>query len=89
MPITRRPLIILAMFLLVVGVWQIGEGSWIYAKARFAQYLLERAWSRTQDGETAVKPWPWADTYPVARLRAPSLHIDVIALNGAYGRTLA
>jgi sortase A len=36
-----------------------------------------------------VKPWPWADTYPVAKLTVPSLHIDLIVLNGAYGRTLA
>lgn len=87
--ITPRPLFIMTVFLLAVGVWEIGQGSWIYAKAGLAQYLLERAWSRTQDGETAVKPWPWADTYPIARLKAPSLNIDLIALNGAYGRTLA
>jgi sortase A len=70
-------------------LWQIGEGSWIYAKARLAQYLLQRAWSRTLAGETTVKPWPWADTWPVARLTVPSKHIDLIILNGAYGRTLA
>ena len=61
----------------------------MYAKARLAQYLLQRAWSRTLAGETAVKPWPWADTFPVAKLIVPSMHIDLIVLNGAYGRTLA
>ena len=86
---THRPFAMLTVLVLAVGVWQIGEGSWIYAKARLAQYLLQRAWSRTLHGETAAKPWPWADTYPVARLTVPSLRIDLIVLNGAYGRTLA
>ena len=82
-------LAVLIACLLAGGVWQIGEGSWIYAKARLAQLLLQRAWSRTLAGETAVKPWPWADTWPVARLLVPSQHIDQIVLEGAYGRTLA
>jgi sortase A len=86
---TPRPLVILTAFLLAVGLWQVGEGSWIYAKARLAQYLLQRAWSRTLGGETTARPWPWADTYPVAKLRVPSMDIDLIVLNGAYGRTLA
>lgn len=79
----------LAMCLLIVGLWQIGEGSWIYAKARLAQLLLQRAWSRSLAGETHVKPWAWADTWPVARLTVPTMRIDLIVLNGAYGRTLA
>jgi sortase A len=74
---------------LAVGMWKIGEGSWIYAKARLAQVLLERAWTRALAGETQVTPWPWADTWPVGRLRVPSEHIDLIVLSGAYGRTLA
>ena len=86
---TSCTLLILPVCLLAVGLWQIGEGSWIYAKARLAQYLLQRAWSRTLAGETAAKPWPWADTYPVAKLTVPSMHIDLIVLNGAHGRTLA
>jgi len=36
-----------------------------------------------------VKPWPWADTWPIARLIVPTLGIDQIVLEGAYGRTLA
>ena len=79
----------LLVCLLAIGLWQIGEGSWIYAKAGLAQHLLQRAWSRTLAGETNSKPWPWADTWPVARLVVPSQHIDQIVLEGAYGRTLA
>ena len=86
---TPRTLTALTVCLLAVGLWQIGEGSWIYAKAGLAQLLLHRAWSRTLAGEAHVKPWPWADTWPVARLIVPTHHIDLIVLNGAYGRTLA
>ena len=86
---TSLSLAALMVCLLAVGLWQIGEGSWIYAKARLAQLLLQRAWSRTLAGEANVKPWPWADTWPVARLVVPSLGIDQIVLEGAYGRTLA
>jgi sortase A len=86
---TPRTLTALIVCLLALGGWQLGEGSWIYAKAGLAQHLLQRAWSRTLAGETGVKPWPWADTWPVARLIVPSQHIDQIVLEGAYGRTLA
>lgn len=84
-----RTLTALTGCLLTVGLWQLGEGSWIYAKAGLAQQLLQRAWSRTLAGDTNVKPWPWADTWPVARLLVPSQDIDQIVLEGAYGRTLA
>ena len=75
--------------LVAVGVWQLGHGAWIHAKARLAQHLLQRAWARTLAGETDVKPWPWADTWPVARLRVPAHGVDLILLDGVSGRTLA
>ena len=84
-----RPFAILMGLLFSFGLWQIGEGSWIYAKARLAQLLLQRAWNRALAGEVAPKPWPWADTWPVARLIVPGQHVDLIVLEGAYGRTLA
>lgn len=86
---TPRRLTALMVCLLTIGLWQLGEGSWIYAKAGLAQHLLQRAWSRTLAGDTNGKPWPWADTWPIARLIVPSHHIDQIVLEGAYGRTLA
>ncbi|MEK7762704.1 MAG: class GN sortase [Nitrospirota bacterium] len=86
---TLRTLVALTTCLLVVGMWQLGEGSWVYAKAGLAQHLLQRAWSRILAGEADAKPWPWADTWPVARLMVPSQRIDQIVLEGAYGRTLA
>jgi sortase A len=88
--VSRRVLARVALSLLVaIGLWQLGQGGWIYLKARLAQHLLQRAWARTLRGETAAKPWPWADTWPVARLRAPAHGVDLIVLAGASGRTLA
>src|SRR5690606_2466574 len=51
--------------------------------------LLQRAWSETLAGGTRIRPWPWADTWPVARLTAPEHGIDLIVLAGATGRTMA
>jgi sortase A len=73
----------------VIGLWELGHGAWIHAKARLAQLLLQRAWERTLRGEAAAKPWPWADTWPVARLRVPAHGVDLIVLSGVSGRTLA
>jgi len=41
------------------------------------------------NGDALHRPWPWADTGPVARLRVPDLGVDEIVLAGASGRTLA
>ena len=78
-----------AVVLAAVGVWELGHGMWIHAKAQLAQRLLQRAWERTLDGESGAKPWPWADTWPVARLRVPAHGVDLIVLAGVSGRTLA
>ena len=85
----RRAGIALVVALLGVAAWHIGQGVWIYAKARLAQHLLQRAWARTRAGDRVVKPWPWADTWPVARLRVPAHDVDLIVLDGVSGRTLA
>jgi sortase A len=77
------------LVLVGVGVWQVGHGAWIYAKANLAQHLLQRAWMRTLAGESGVRPWPWADTWPVARVRVPAHGADLIVLDGVSGRTLA
>lgn len=83
-------LINLGIFALaVIGFWNFGQGAYIYAKAQLAQYLLEDAWEKTLAGSTSVNPWPWSDTYPVARLRVPSRNVDQIVLAGVSGRTLA
>ncbi len=75
--------------LLIAGVLSTGEGARIYLKAILAQLLLETAWSQTLAGRARTKPWPWADTWPVARLRAPAQRQNLIVLAGASGSALA
>ena len=85
----RQARVALAALGLGVGAWQLGSGAWIHAKALVAQHLLRDAWSRAVAGAERPKPWPWADTYPVARLRVPAHGIDRIVLGGASGESLA
>ncbi len=75
--------------LLLAALALFGRGAFIYAKASVAQVLLMRAWVRTVGGQRLVKPWPWADTWPVALLRAPGARRPIVVLAGASGRTLA
>lgn len=79
----------LALACLVFAAWHGGQAAWLHAKAGLGQHLLARAWDETRDAGTAVKPWPWADTHPIARLRAPAQDVDLLVLEGANGRTLA
>jgi sortase A len=75
--------------LLCLGFWQLGQGAYIPAKAWLAQELMVRAWLHSNaDGNRHV-PWPWADTWPVARLSAKSGDINLVILAGGSGRTLA
>jgi sortase A len=75
--------------LLCLGFWQLGQGAYIPAKAWAAQELMQRAWQRSENGEEQSAPWPWADTWPVARLSARSGEVELIVLEGGSGRTLA
>ena len=79
----------LALLLVIASVACFGNALYIHAKAELAQVLLHYAWARTPASGEPVKPWPWADTYPVARLIAPAQHADVLVLAGASGRSLA
>ena len=53
-----------ALVLATAGAILFGQGIYIHAKAMLAQVLLERAFAETITTGRAVKPWPWADTWP-------------------------
>ena len=82
-----RGLICLALF--AVASWNGAAAAAIKAKAVLAQHLLQRAWQQRQAGEPAPRPWPWADTWPVARLHFDSAETELIVLSDASGRSLA
>jgi sortase A len=75
--------------LLCLGFWQFGQGAYIPAKAWVAQELMNRAWQRAEGGTRQPAPWPWADTWPVARLSARQGDVELVVLEGGSGRTLA
>jgi sortase A len=85
----RRVATAVSTLLVVLGAVETARGLWIPAKAQLAQILMHRAWIRAQAGEAESKPWPWADTWPVARLRLPEHGADLIVLAGASGATMA
>lgn len=78
---------LLVVLVLATGVWQFGQGIWIHAKAQLAQFLISQAWQQTLIRHAPVKPWPWADTWPVARLRWQD-DVDLFVLAGINGAAL-
>ncbi|MFO1413585.1 MAG: class GN sortase [Burkholderiales bacterium] len=85
----KRAWTLVIALLVVTGSLAFGQGAYIYAKAGLAQALLQSAWARERATGVPARPWPWADTHPVARLTAPALGEEVLVLAGATGRTLA
>jgi len=79
----------LSVLALVVGTGLLLYGGYIPAKAWLAQLLLDAAWERQLAGNGRSRPWPWADTVPLARLRQPRLGVDQVVLDGSSGRVLA
>ncbi|HEU4624448.1 MAG TPA: class GN sortase [Steroidobacteraceae bacterium] len=87
-----------------IGVLALLQAGWIEVKAYGAQALIEAAWQRNRLGALHARPWPWADTTPVARLTVlerdprstamPPEHAvargaPLIVLEGSSGRNLA
>jgi len=77
-----------------IGVVCLAEATWMRAKASLAQVLIERAWGLAQVGTLSPKPWPWADTTPIAKLELPSHESgfqtnQLMVLDGVSPRNLA
>lgn len=62
------------------SVWQFTSNSLITVQNVVARGLLHTAWVRTQSSGHQVKPWPWAETVPVARLSIPILNTKHVVL---------
>ena len=75
--------------LALAGSMLVGQGAWIHAKAMLAQVLLNRAFAQTIATGHPVKPWSWADTWPIARIEVPRLGVSEIVLAGSSGQALA
>jgi sortase A len=81
---------LLAVFVLAIaGAVLFGQGIYIHAKAMLAQVLLQHAFAETIATGHAVKPWPWADTWPEARITVARIRASAIVLAGSSGQALA
>ncbi|HEV7878337.1 class GN sortase [Bradyrhizobium sp.] len=78
-----------ALVFVLAGLVLFGQGAYIHAKALLAQVLLQRAFAATIAGGHYVKPWSWADTWPIARIEVKRLHASAIVLAGSSGQALA
>ena len=88
---------VIIVLLLSLSLWQLASAGWIQGKAIIAQQLLNYAWQQTLNDSqnknvqkgSINKPWPWADTWPVAKLLVPGHSIEQIILAGDSGNSLA
>src|SRR6201982_176956 len=80
---------LIPLLLAVAGLILLGQGTHNPARALLAQWRLERAFSETIATGRDVKPWSWADTWPVARIEVKRLSASAIVLAGSSGQALA
>lgn len=73
----------------LAGLMLIGKGFYMKAKAEVSQVLLKHSFEAQLQGETDVKPWPWADFSTEAEITAPRIGKTAIVLSGASGEALA
>jgi len=78
----RVLLVILAMALMVNALW-------IPIKGKLSQYLIRISWQHYEKTGDVIKPWPWADTHPIAMMSFPRLEESIVILNGGDETTLA
>lgn len=75
---------------LLIAAAQFAGAGLIQAKALLAPVLIDGAWQYAlNEGGGRHRPWPWADTWPVARLRVPEHHVEFPVLQGDSGNALA
>lgn len=74
-------------FFLSFGIWQVSHSEVV--SAHVAQGLLHTAWVRTQASGQKVKPWPWANTWPLARLSVPRIDVEQIVLARAVDEDMS
>lgn len=72
--------------LVALAVLAAVDAAYMTGKAHLAQLLIERSW---HSGRTSAKPWPWADTHPVARIAVPAVSMQAWVLTGATGHSLS
>ena len=73
----------------IVGIATFAYGAYTPIKAELAQYLIQSAWSVSNNTGYQVKPWNWMDSHPVMQLSSAKHNQDLIVLSGDTGNVLA
>ena len=84
-----KPKVLISLLLIAAVTFGFGNAAWITIKAELAQVLIKKAWTKTLQTGAEVKPWQWADTWPVGRLVHPKSDTDLYILEGSQGNALA
>lgn len=92
--ISIRILFVLGFTMASIGLFKI---AYIHAKATLAQQLLESAWTESIISNSKlelsipknIRPWSWADTWPIYKLSIPSINLTSLVLKDASGESLA
>jgi len=84
--ISRQKPRVIFFILVLLAALPAADATYMIGKAKLAQILIARAW---QSETKPAVPWPWADTYPVARIVGPSIDLEAWVLAGASGHALS
>ncbi len=86
----------LALAFMAAGVGLVSYGLMTPAKAWLAGHLLDHAWERVLAGAEDVRPWPWMDSEPVAKLHFQKVDAEAagdqpsfVVMRGVSGSVLA
>jgi len=83
---------LLGLVLSSIGLLRV---SYFQLKANAAQYLMQSAWREmiaendNSVSQIKIKPWPWADTWPVFELVIPQIGLTSLVLKDSSGESLA
>jgi len=74
---------------LAIAVLSGSSAFWMKAKSALGQHLLNQAWDNASRTGEVHKAWPWADTWPVARLTVAKTNQSLVVLEGTSGEAMA
>ena len=80
---------IINISLLIIGSSLCLHASWLPIKGWLSEQLISYSWHQATLSQQKIKPWPWADTYPIAKISFERLNKKVVVLNGGDPTTLA
>ncbi len=72
-----------------IALFSFSSSAWLQSKSILGQVLLERAWQQALSSGETNKAWPWADTWPVAKLLVTKTKQSLVVLEGVSGEAMA